>query len=292
MPLQINVSDPWLIIGADGLIGSMLRRDWCKHGFSVAATSLRPLADNQGAVILDLSQPAVMWPDLPRCRVAVIAAAITNLEQCRQQPAATREVNVAQTVRLAERLAEQGAFVVFISSNLVFDGTRPCRQPAERVCPVSEYGRQKAEAEAALLKLGERCAVVRLTKVFHGDLGLIKAWREQLRKGQIIRPFSDYLCAPITLDCVTEAIRLVAQSSRSGIWQVSASEDISYAEIAAQLAGCGGFDAALVQPTTAPRDKSEHLPRFTTLDTRQLEETFDFHIPSARQTVEAILKAG
>jgi len=273
-------------------MGGALRQDLQRRGFPVAATNLRPLADGNGVVSLDLSQPAEMWPALPDCRVAVIAAAITNLEQCRRQPAATRWVNVDQTVRLTERLMDQGAFVVFLSTNLVFDGTNPCRRPDEQVCPMTEYGRQKAEAEAALLGRGEQCAVVRLTKVFHRGLGLVKAWREKLSAGQVIHPFSDYPCAPVPLEACTEAIRLVAQSGRRGIWQVSSPEDISYADIAVELAHNSGFDTTLVRPITAPRDTLEHLPRFTTLDTSRLKEAFGLHIPQARETLKAVLKEG
>jgi hypothetical protein len=47
-------------------------------------------------------------------------------------------------------------------TNLVFDGSVPCRNAHDAACPVTEYGRQKAEAEKQLLALGNMAAVVRV----------------------------------------------------------------------------------------------------------------------------------
>jgi dTDP-4-dehydrorhamnose reductase len=283
------VKDTWLIVGADGLLGGELRRDCLRRGSAVAGTSFLPLAGSQGIVHLDLSKPASSWPKLPRCRAAVLCAAITNLEQCKRQPEMTRQVNVVQTALLAEQLAASGAFVVFISSNLVFDGTNPMRNPNEPTCPMTEYGRQKAEAEAAILRLGQRCAVVRLTKVFHRSLPVLSGWREKLRHGQVITPFSDYLFSPVPLERVIEALGRVAENEQGGVWQVSAREDVSYADLATQLATHDGSDSALVQPIPTPPGTLEHLPRFTTLDTARLEETFNLKLPTALEALRSAL---
>ena len=150
------MSDRVLIVGADGLLGGTLRRHLQRAGHEVAATSLLSVPDSQNVLHLDLTQPPETWPELPACRAVVLCAAITSLEQCRANPAGTRLVNVTRTLALLEGLAQKGTFVVFISSNLVFDGSKPGRQADEPVCPRTEYGRQKAEAEAALLRLRTR----------------------------------------------------------------------------------------------------------------------------------------
>src|SRR4029077_13292605 len=116
----------------------------------------RKTSTDEKVLPLDLSQPPESWPALPECRAAVFCAAMTNLEQCRRDPAESRRINVVQTLHLARRLAEQNCFVVFISTNLVFDGAKPFRRQDDPTCPRTEYGRQKAEVEAALAGLGER----------------------------------------------------------------------------------------------------------------------------------------
>jgi len=65
---------------------------------------------------------------------------------------------------VTERLQVQGSFVIFLSSNQVFDGTTPYRHSDEAVCPLNEYGRQKAAFENWLLGRSKPAAILRLTK--------------------------------------------------------------------------------------------------------------------------------
>jgi dTDP-4-dehydrorhamnose reductase len=283
------MNGPLLVVGGDGLVGRALLADCRLHNEITLATVLTEPAVPGASVHFDLLCDP--WPVLPSCRAAVLCAAIANQEACRLDPAATRDLNVVRTLRLAQQLLSAGTFVVFLSTNMVFDGSRPRRRADESVSPKTEYGRQKAEAEAGLLKLGERCAVVRLAKVFYRDLALIKTWREKLNAKQPIRAFSDYVCSPVPLSCVTQIIRSVAGSEKSGIWQVSATEDVSYADIALQVAKHSGADTALVRAAPAPPGSVEHLPHFTTMDASRVEEELQLRIPSAAETLERELRA-
>ncbi len=282
------MSDRLLIVGADGLLGGTLRRHLQRSGREVAATSLLSVPDSQNVLHLDLTQAPETWPELPPCRAVVLCAAITSLEQCRANPEGTRLVNVTRTLALLERLAQQGAFVVFISSNLVFDGTKPGRQPDEPVCPRTEYGRQKAEAEAALLRLRDQVAIVRLTKVIHPDLPLMRGWIQSLREGKPISPFQDFVCSPITLAATVNALAAIAAQRRAGIWQLSASADITYAGIARCLANAGGFDSALVQPGAARAGALEHLPQHSTLDPSRAQRELGFEVLDPASVIDRV----
>lgn len=277
-----------LIVGADGLLGGTLRRQLQRSGREVAATSLLSVPDPQNVLHLDLTQPPETWPELSPCRAVVLCAAITSLEQCRANPAGTRLVNVTRTLALLERLAQHGAFVVFISSNLVFDGSKPRRRPEEPVCPRTEYGRQKAEAEAALLRLRDRVAIVRLTKVIHPDMPLMRGWIQSLREGKPISPFQDFVCSPITLDATVGVLAEIAAQQRAGIWQLSASADITYAEIARCLAKSGGFDSALVRPVSARTGMLEHLPQHSTLDAGRAQRELGFELIDPERVIDGV----
>ncbi len=270
------------------MLGGTLRQHLQRSGREVAATSLLAVPDAKNVLHLDLTQPPETWPELPSCRAVVLCAAITSLEQCRANPAGTRLVNVTRTLALLERLAQQGAFVVFISSNLVFDGSKPARQPEEPVCPRTEYGRQKAEAEAALLRLRDQAAIVRLTKVMHPDMPLMRGWIQSLRAGKPISPFQDLVCSPITLDATVGVLTEVATQQRAGLWQLSASADITYAGIAQCLAKSGGFDAALVQPVAAHGGALEHLPPHSTLDPSRAQRELGFELLEPERVIDRV----
>lgn len=278
---QVSLSDRLLIVGADGLLGGALRLRWRQQKRAVAATALLPVADPVDLVQFDLSRPPDAWPVLPACRTAVICAAITSLDQCRRDPDGTRRVNVEHTLALAQRLAKQGAFVVFLSTNLVYDGAKPLRRADEPACPKTEYGRQKADVEAGLIAAGVRHAVVRLAKVFHAGLPLLRDWLVSLRAGRSITPFTDMVCAPVALETVLQGLAKVAENQLEGRWQFSPDQDITYASIAAELARLARADASLIQPASARALTAlEHLPAHTTLDAQRAREELGLAFPN------------
>jgi dTDP-4-dehydrorhamnose reductase len=239
---------------------------------------------------LDLSRRIEDWPRLPDCRVAVLCAAITNLEACRRDPEGTRKVNVEHTLTLARHLADRGARVIFISTNLVFDGSKPLRPADDEFCPRTEYGRQKVEVETRLASEGMSHAIVRLTKVFHPGLPLLLDWLSSLRAGTSITPFADMVCAPIALGTVIQGIAAMAGRTLGGVWQFSPRTDISYAEAARQVARRVGADESLLNPSSAALLPAiEHVPRHTALDSTRAREELGLSFSEPEEVIASCL---
>jgi len=275
-----------LIVGIDGLLGGALRREFQSRGYDVAGTQLQDAAEEDGSLNLDLARSPDRWPVIPECRAAVLCAAITSLDQCRRDPAGTRQVNVVNTLELAKLLAARGCFVVFISSNLVFDGSKPLRRPDEPTSPQTEYGRQKAEVESGFRKLGGSNGIVRLTKVVHPELKLFRGWIQALSQGNPVSAFSDFLCSPIALAATVRSIATVAEKELPGVWQLSGAADVSYADIAEEFARRLGQNPALVQRASGQTaNLLEHLPRHTTLDASRSHRELGFEISNPMITI-------
>ncbi len=223
--------------------------------------------------------------------VAYLCAGVTRLDDCQRDPHGTAGVNVAGTMQLAQLLAAQGAFIVFLSTNHVFDGTRPFRRIEEPVSPLNEYGRQKAEGERCLGLLG-RTAILRLTKVLGGPNPLFAGWARSLVRGERIRPFHDLVMAPVPLHSVCRVLRQLGAEQRCGIWHLSGDRDISYAEAAFLGAKVLGANAKLIEPTAMRAlPRTEQLPRFTTLDVSPLPEMLAETIPDVTMTIREAFRA-
>jgi dTDP-4-dehydrorhamnose reductase len=186
-----------LIVGTEGLLGSTLLTLGRERGLNTLGTMIEPDKRMPHIQRLNLSEKLDDWSPPADCQTAIICAAITSLEACRRDPVATRQINVIQTLRLTEKLLAADVFVVFISSNLVFDGDRPLRRPDEATCPMTEYGRQKAAVESEFASFGNRVAIVRLTKVANPHWALVLGWKQAARSGQLVEAFGDFVCAPI-----------------------------------------------------------------------------------------------
>lgn len=166
-----------LVIGAEGMIGAAVSTRLEATGLRVVRTSRRGTA---GSLPLDLAAVPAGWTPPAGIATAVICAAVTSTEVCRLQPDAARRVNVEAPLELGRRIAAAGGRIVFLSTNMVFDGSvSGVKADAER-CPRTAYGRMKAEAEAGLFGLGNAATVVRLTKVVGRTLPVIEGWRTAL----------------------------------------------------------------------------------------------------------------
>ena len=191
---------------------------------------------------------------------------------CEREPERTREVNVDHTVTLAQRLVDAGVFVVFLSSNTVFDGSTPFANSSQLPNPQCEYGRQKAAAEAEILNFGDKAAVIRFTKIFDPNTRLMRGWVSSLRYDAPIQPFSDAMIAPVSIAFAATVISAVVEHQSGGIHQVSASHDISYVHAATYLATQLGANPKLIRAVSSKDTGGPIFPKHTTLDTITLSQ--------------------
>jgi dTDP-4-dehydrorhamnose reductase len=279
-----------LVVGGDSTIGGELFRRLATAGVRAVGTTRRSSAD-PSTVVLDLAADPSTWAIPDRVEVAFLCAAITSIDRCRQKPAEARLVNVARTIQLATRLRSRGGHVVFLSTNQVFDGTRPCARPDDPTNPRTEYGRQKAEVERALLAEGG-VTVVRFTKVIAPGMVLLHSWVEALRRGAAIEPFEDMVMSPIPLGFAAGVLACVGDRKLGGIVQVSGAADVSYARIARRLAERLRTSCDLVRPVSCeskgvPR---ESAPVHTTLDTTRLVSELSMTVPPVGETIDALIE--
>jgi dTDP-4-dehydrorhamnose reductase len=275
-----------LVVGGDSMIGAALADHLGKSGQDVWVTSRRPVVTGARRSRLDLRNIAEEWTCPSDVGVAIVCAGVTRLDACRRDPQGSHRVNVDGIGALTRRLAGRDVFVVYLSTNQVFDGTVPCRPASDAPCPINEYGRQKAFAEAHIAGLGDRGCIVRLTKILDRQVELFAGWIQSLRQGQSIHPFSNMTLAPVPLGSVVTILRLVIDRHLNGIIQVSGDEDISYAQAAAIGAQLIGANPTLIQPVTVPvGDGDERPPQYTSLSTVRLCHDFGVYLPSASRTL-------
>jgi dTDP-4-dehydrorhamnose reductase len=278
-----------LIVGVDGQIGGALAGHLHKEGWTVCGTS-RHQTEGTRIVHLDLAK-VDDCAGLPPADVAFLCAAETKMARCRTSPEETAKINVDGLVAVAARLSASGVFVVFLSSHAIFDGRVAYRRADETVCPQTVYGEQKALAEKRLLALGNRVAIVRLSKVLTSMMPLISGWIHSLRQGDQIRPFSDMVVAPLPMVLVTEVLAKIAGARCPGIFQLSGSRDVSYADIALHIARPLGVSEALICPITASEAgiPSSEVFLHTAMDCSKLEKAFGIVPPDPKEVIDQAL---
>lgn len=161
---------PMLITGASGLLGRALHAacadvaDWQVSG--IALTRSRPGLDR-----LDLCDAHAVkdYLDARNPRVIVHSAAERRPNESEQAPDATARINVDATSRLARWAAANGAWLIYLSTDYVFDGVTPPYLPDSPTNPLNLYGRSKRDGELAVWAATSDACVLRVP-VLYGDV--------------------------------------------------------------------------------------------------------------------------
>jgi dTDP-4-dehydrorhamnose reductase len=283
----------FLIVGGDSEIGAAAYRAMKAQGLSVAATTRRGDHVAPDRPFLDLAAPLDSWAPPPGTQAVCLCAAIARLTACADDPEGSAHINVVQTLALAEKLLARGIAVLFLSTNQVFDGRTPHERAEAPHAPVSEYGRQKARAEAALLRQkesGAPVAVLRLAKVVSDTMPLIGGWIKDLTAARPIRVFNDLALAPTPTDLVCTAIAALLQDRARGIFQLTGPRDVTYADIGRFLAAYLDVDAKLVTEASAREAGLPEgaTPPNTTLDSSLLRVLYGLDVPDVWDVVERV----
>ena len=222
-----------LVVGASGFVGrALLAQLGCDRGigtwhskpasglvqFDAAAGRLSELL---GALPQDLTHVFVPF-------------GIVNPEQCARDPAAARRVNVDGVIRLLEDAFAAGLKPVLVSTDYVYDGTRPLRTEDEPQSPNTEYGRQKTAVERWLASRPEPWLIARLSKVVSGDTaanGVLGPWINDIRNGRPMRSATDQVFSPAFVDDVAGAMIRLAEANLRGIYHVAGPEPVSRYEL-------------------------------------------------------------
>jgi dTDP-4-dehydrorhamnose reductase len=253
-----------LVTGAGGVLGGYLVRRLRQTGADVVAWSGRREVDLTDAGAVEAAF-AHARPD-----VVLHAAALSRVADCHRDPERAHLVNTAATAQLARLCQEAGRRMVFVSTDLVFDGTRAPYREDDAPAPLSVYGRSKAEAEPAVLACPEH-VVARVSLLYGPALSagpsFFDTLLDSLRYGRPVTLFEDEWRTPLALTTAADALVELASSGASGLFHVGGPERMSRLGMGRRLANLLRLDGGLIRAakqTDVPA--AEPRPRDVSLD--------------------------
>ena len=102
--------------------------------------------------------------------VVVHAAAMTQADDCEDDKVACWNINVTATRFLIEAVKPFNPYLIFLSTDFVFDGLHGPYSETAETGPVNYYGSSKVAAEKDILQSGLNAAVVRTCLVYGNAL--------------------------------------------------------------------------------------------------------------------------
>lgn len=290
----------FLLLGANGQVGTELRRSLALLGEVVAATRSGSL-DDRPCARADLDRPAELPALVTRVApdVVVNAAAWTAVDRAEDAPEAAFRANAEAPAVLAAACAQRGIPLVHYSTDYVFDGRGTCPyREDDPTAPLGVYGASKLAGEQAIQASGCRHLIFRTAWVYahHGHNFLrtmlrLGAEREELRvvADQIGTPTPAWLIADVTAAVLRDA------PGACGLWHLTAEGETSWHGFAeAIVAGAVARGLLPRAPRVIPIASGEYptrvrRPAYSRLDTTRLCREFGMALPDWREGLEQVL---
>jgi dTDP-4-dehydrorhamnose reductase len=278
--LNLSRDTSVLITGASGTLGWVLAQRLSRE-CRVIGTYLSHacVPDGVAPVRMDLADPASVDDALRTHRPSVIvhAAAMTDPDDCERDPGRARAVNLDGSARLAVRGGEIGSRLVFISTDLVFDGARGHYRETDEARPLSIYGETKREAE----RLFVGGAVMRSSLIYGWGSPVSGTFFSRLygslRAGRKMRLFTDQMRNPVSEHDLARAVVLAIERDLAGLYHIGGGETLSRIDFGRAVCEVFGFDDGLLVPISM--DEFEYVagrPLDSTLDISRFRAAAEF----------------
>lgn len=244
-----------LITGASGFIGSHVTRSAARAGWDALGTyHSHPVQIGCPLVEADLTERAQVH-DLVRGfqpDVIIHAAANANMDRCEDDPAEARRCNITATEHLVEAAENANAYLIFISTDAVFDGTRGLYSEEDAPNPTSVYAETKLAAEQVVL--GRLPAAVARTSINYGHRlaphqgSFYQDVLNALQAGKRIPVFYDQFRNPIEVGHFADALLDLARHRYAGLLHIAGSQRCSRQDFAEVICRQFGLPTDLLDP--------------------------------------------
>lgn len=274
-------------LGTDIIAAANARADIELHPFDRASLDITDANAVTAAV-------AAVSPD-----VIIHGAAYTAVDDCEANDALAHDVNATGTAAVVAAARNVGARVIGISTDYVFDGTKP--EPyveGDQPNPASVYGKSKLAAEHAIRELGDAGLIVRTSWVCGANgANMVKTILRLAQSHDTLTFVDDQIGKPTFTSDLADTLLTLAARDDSGVMHVTNEGVVSWYEFCREVMIAAGEDPARVRPCAtqdlqparpAPRPPNSVLEN-TRFESLGLSPLRDFREPLA-EVVQEILE--
>ena len=254
-----------LVTGAGGMLGR-----------AVVDAAARLGHDVRGCARADLDVT-----DAEATRQAVVAArpdavvncaAYTDVDGAEADRQAAEAVNARGAGNVAAAAAQAGAFVVHVSTDYVFDGSK--REPwveSDRVAPLGVYGETKLAGERAVAAATPAHAIARTAWLFGaGGRNFVDTMLTLGAQRDEVSVVTDQVGCPTWTGHLARAlVELAERPSDTGVHHIAGSGSCSWNELALAIFERAGLDCRVLPATSDAFPRPATRPAYSVLGTER-----------------------
>jgi dTDP-4-dehydrorhamnose reductase len=285
---MMNLSErhyPILVTGAKGLLGRALGPLLVRSAPTADAVHLTDLEE------LDVTNAPAVGRAVRNLKPRTVfhLAAWTDVDGAESHAAEARRLNVEAAEHVARAAAEAGALVVHLSTDFVFDGTKPGAYVEEDPPrPLGVYAATKAESEARVRAAAPEHLIVRTAWLYGGGRrDFICAILATARAGRPVRVVTDQVGCPTWREDLARALAALVEAGACGTFHACGRGEASRRDEAVEALAAAGIPAAVEGVATSDMPRPARRPARAVLSTEKLERVAGFRFPPWRESVRA-----
>ncbi len=270
-----------LITGAGGLFGSKIaqKAESLNHEVYSVYSQHAPL--NGIPIQLDITDKREVGDKFSEIKpeVVVHAAALTDVDKCEKEKQLAWKVNVEGTENIAKASKKGQAFVVYVSTDYVFDGEKGWYTETDLPAPINHYGLTKLKAEEQVKISTKKYCIARASVIYGSTPAAGKdnfaLWLlTKLKNRETVKIVTDQWNSPTLNTNLADMVLEIIERKLTGTYHLSGATRINRYDFSQALAKAFSLSTDLITPAaSADFNWAAKRPRDSSLNTRKAQGT-------------------
>ena len=241
----------FLVTGSAGLVGQQVAKDLSEiHEVFSCYNKSKPEYGN--AVKMDLFNHEMISNVLSEKNpdIVIHLGAMTAVDLCEAQQDNALKINSQATEILAKECSKINSFMVYVSTDYVFDGNSGLYEENDATNPLGFYGKSKLLGEKSIQNFSSNWCIARTSTPFglHPTKKSFPIWViENLQKQKQIDVLTDQFTSPTYVPSLSRMLIEISERHLNGIIHAAGASKISRYEMASLVSDKLGLDGKLLR---------------------------------------------
>ena len=260
-----------LVTGSAGLVGQQVVKDLSNtHQVFSCYNESKP--EYGYSVKMDLKNHEMISSILTEKKpdIVIHLGAMTGVDLCEKEKTSASEINTKATEIIAKECSKLNSFLVYVSTDYVFDGNLGMYKEDDVINPLGFYGKSKLEGEKVVQNFSTNWCIARTSTPFglHPTKKSFPMWViENLQKQKQIDVLIDQFTSPTYIPNLSRMLIEISERRITGIIHAAGASKISRYQMASMISDKLNLDGSLLKQISINKMKwVARRPKDSSLD--------------------------
>jgi len=260
-----------LVTGSAGLVGQQVVKD-LSNSHQVFSCYNESKPEYGDSVKMDLKNHEMISSILTEKKpdIVIHLGAMTGVDLCEKEKTSASEINTKATEIIAKECSKLNSFLVYVSTDYVFDGNLGMYKEDDVTNPLGFYGKSKLEGEKVVQNFSTNWCIARTSTPFglHPTKKSFPMWViENLQKQKQIDILIDQFTSPTYIPNLSRMLIEISERRITGIIHAAGASKISRYQMASMISDKLNLDGTLLKQISINKMKwVARRPKDSSLD--------------------------